>query len=66
MRYPSARAWWDVQAAMSMRVHDAASALGRDGVDDVVAALERRAEPWTGADGSLAVPARTWVAAATG
>jgi SAM-dependent methyltransferase len=65
MRYPSARAWWDVQAAMSMRVHDAASALGRDGVDDVVSALERRAEPWTGADGSLAVPARTWVAAGT-
>ena len=65
MRYPSARAWWDTQAATSLRVRDAAAGLARDEVDEVVAALERRAAPWTGDDGALSVPARTWVAAGT-
>jgi SAM-dependent methyltransferase len=66
MRYPSARGWWDEQAAMSMRLRDAAAGMSRDEVDDVVAALERKGEPWSSADGALAIPARTWVAAATG
>ena len=66
MRYPSARGWWDEQAAMSMRLRDAAARIGRDEIDEVVAALEQRAAPWTQDDGSLALPARTWVAAATG
>jgi SAM-dependent methyltransferase len=66
MRYPSARGWWDEQAAMSMRLRDAAARMGRDEIDEVVAALEQRAAPWTQDDGSLALPARTWVAAATG
>jgi SAM-dependent methyltransferase len=66
MRYPSARGWWDEQAAMSMRLRDAAAGMGRDEIDEVVAALEQRAAPWTQDDGSLALPARTWVAAATG
>jgi SAM-dependent methyltransferase len=65
MRYQSAGAWWDTQAAMSMRINDAAAAMSRDEIDDLVAALERQAEPWTQEDGSLAVPARTWVAAGT-
>jgi SAM-dependent methyltransferase len=65
MRYPSARGWWDEQAAMSMRLRDAAAGMSRDEVDDVVAALERNGEPWSSADGALAIPARTWVAAAT-
>jgi SAM-dependent methyltransferase len=66
MRFPSARAWWDTQAAMSMRLQDAAARMGRDEIDEVVAALAQRASPWTQDDGSLALPARTWVAAATG
>jgi SAM-dependent methyltransferase len=66
MRYPSARGWWDEQAAMSMRLRDAAAGMGRDEIDEVVAALEQRAAPLTQDDGSLALPARTWVAAATG
>jgi hypothetical protein len=40
--------------------------MSRDEEAEVVAALERRAAPWTNDDGSLAVPARTWVATATG
>jgi SAM-dependent methyltransferase len=66
LRYPSARAWWDMQAAMSLRVQDAAAGMRPDEVDDVVGGLERRASQWTQPDGSLAVPARTWVARATG
>lgn len=66
MRFPSARAWWDTQAAMSLRVQDAAATMSRAEVDDVVAVLERRASAWADENGSLALPARTWVAAATG
>ena len=47
MRYASARAWWETQAAMSMRVHDAAAGMSRGEVDELVAALERRAAAWT-------------------
>jgi len=65
MRYASARAWWETQVAMSMRVHDAAAGMSRGEVDEVVAALERRAAEWSADDGSLALPARTWVAAGT-
>jgi SAM-dependent methyltransferase len=65
MRYPSARAWWETQRAMSLRVSDAAAAMDDAEVDDVVHALAEAAAPWTAADGSLALPASTWVAAAT-
>ena len=65
MRYASARAWWETQVAMSMRVHDAAAGMSRGEVDELVAALEQRAAEWTAGDGSLALPARTWVAAGT-
>ena len=42
---------------MSMRLRDAAAGMSRDEVDDVVAALERKGEPWSSADGALAIPA---------
>ena len=61
MRYPSVRAWWQASKDMSLRVKEAAVA------DDevIVAALAERVREWTADDGSLALPARTWVAAAT-
>jgi ubiquinone/menaquinone biosynthesis C-methylase UbiE len=62
IRYPSVDAWWATSRSMSMRA-------GRARVDDpaeLLAALADAAGEWTGDDGSLAVPARTWVAAATG
>jgi SAM-dependent methyltransferase len=62
IRYPSVDAWWATSRSMSMRA-------GRAQVDDpaeLLAALADAAREWTGDDGSLAVPARTWVAAATG
>jgi SAM-dependent methyltransferase len=62
MRYASVRAWWKRTEDMSLRVHERAS---HDRDDEIVAALAERARPWTAEDGSLQVPARTWVATAT-
>jgi SAM-dependent methyltransferase len=62
-RYGSARAWWEVQRDMSQRVGQADLTAAEE--DEVVAALAERAAPWTGKDGALALPARTWVAGAT-
>ena len=62
IRYPSVDAWWASSRAMSMRA-------GRARVDDepeFLGALAKAAAEWTNEDGSLEVPARTWVAAATG
>ncbi len=62
IRYPSVDAWWATSRSMSMRA-------GRAQVDDpaeLLAALADAAREWTADDGSLAVPARTWVAAGTG
>jgi SAM-dependent methyltransferase len=64
-RFASAREWWETERDLSGRVRDAAAGMGAAEEADVVAALEARAEPWTAADGSLALPARTWVAVAT-
>jgi ubiquinone/menaquinone biosynthesis C-methylase UbiE len=62
IRYPSVDAWWATSRSMSIRA-------GRARIDDpaeLLAALADAAREWTAEDGSLAVPARTWVAAATG
>ncbi len=62
IRYPSVEAWWATSRSMSIRA-------GRAPVDDepeFLGALAKAAAEWTNEDGSLAVPARTWVAAATG
>ncbi|HWM09655.1 MAG TPA: class I SAM-dependent methyltransferase [Solirubrobacteraceae bacterium] len=62
MRYASPAAWWERSKDMSERVGEAAA---RADEDEIVAALAEQAVEWTADDGSLAVPARTWVAAAT-
>jgi SAM-dependent methyltransferase len=62
IRYPSVEAWWATSRSMSVRA-------GRARVDDpaeLMAALSAASRPWAADDGSLTVPARTWVAAATG
>ena len=56
------RDWWDTANDISLRVRERAS---RDQDDEIVQALAERARPWTAEDGSLQLPARTWVAAAT-
>ena len=62
IRYPSVEAWWQQSNDISLRVQERAS-HAQD--DEIVQALAERARPWTAEDGSLALPARTWVAAAT-
>ena len=61
MRYANAEDWWATARQMG-------AAVSRAHVEDegeVIAALANAAQPWTTPD-DLAIPARTWVAAATG
>lgn len=62
IRYPSVDAWWATARSMGMR----AGSARVDDEPEFLGALAKAAEEWTNEDGSLAVPARTWVAAATG
>jgi SAM-dependent methyltransferase len=62
MRYASVEAWWKRTQDTSLRAHERAS---HDQDDEILEALAELARPWTAEDGSLQVPARTWVAAAT-
>jgi SAM-dependent methyltransferase len=62
IRYPSVRDWWGTARTMGVTVSEARI----DDEAEVLSALAAAAEPWTADDGSLAIPARTWVAAATG
>jgi SAM-dependent methyltransferase len=62
IRYPSVEAWWATTQSMGMRAHAARIA----DQDEWLGALADAAKDWTADDGSLAIPARTWVAAATG
>jgi SAM-dependent methyltransferase len=64
-RHPSVRAWWQAGRDMSQRIGDATAGLSASEEDEILAALGERAAEWTSADGSLALPARTWVAAGT-
>jgi SAM-dependent methyltransferase len=63
--YPSVEAWWEAQTRLSMRVADVASAMDPATRESVLAELAERAADLIRDDGSLAIPARTWVAAAT-
>jgi SAM-dependent methyltransferase len=60
--YASAGEWWATARAMGIRAQQARATDD----EEIVAALADAAKEWTADDGSIAVPARTWVAAATG
>jgi SAM-dependent methyltransferase len=62
MRYSSVDDWWERSKDMSLRIHERSSTAHDD---EIVQALAARVERWTAGDGSLALPAKTWVAAAT-
>jgi SAM-dependent methyltransferase len=62
IHYASVRDWWETTRTMGAR---AAAASGADDAE-LLEALAEAAAPWTADDGSLAIPARTWVAAGTG
>jgi SAM-dependent methyltransferase len=65
LAYASLDDWWDATSSMSTRFSDASAAMDAATRDTIKAALAERAAEWTAPDGSLAIPARTWVAAAT-
>ena len=56
---------WDVSLDLSRRFHDAVMDRPEAEVADIEAALAERFSPYTDAEGRLAVPARTLVAAAS-
>jgi ubiquinone/menaquinone biosynthesis C-methylase UbiE len=62
IRYPSVEAWWTTTSSMGRLAREAR--IPEKG--EWLAALADAAREWTAQDGSLAIPARTWVAAATG
>jgi ubiquinone/menaquinone biosynthesis C-methylase UbiE len=62
MRYRSVREWWETTRAMGRIAHDARI----DGEQEWLDTLAAGAAESIGDDGSVEIPARTWVAAATG
>jgi SAM-dependent methyltransferase len=63
--YDSLDDWWDATRDMSMRFADATAGLDESTKADILASLAEAATPLTAEDGSIAIPARTWTAAAT-
>jgi SAM-dependent methyltransferase len=61
IRYRSVEAWWETSRSMGMRSRQARIPDEQAWLD----ALREAARDWTQDDGSLAIPARTWVAGAT-
>ena len=61
MRFPSVDDWWANSRAMGVLVNEARI----DDEDAVLRDLAAAVSQWTADDGSLAIPARTWVAAGT-
>ncbi len=60
--YASAEDWWASQADLSARFSAALRRAGENDVAAVRAAVERHAERFTADDGTVRIPARTWVA----
>ena len=63
--HPDFDAWWDTTLEQSMRTREVVQALDDAARDRLRDAVRAAAEPFTAGDGSLALPARTWVARAT-
>jgi SAM-dependent methyltransferase len=65
MSYPSFEAWIDTLRDLALGLRETLDGLDAATRQDVLAAVRRQAADHTQPDGSLAIPARTWVAAAT-
>jgi SAM-dependent methyltransferase len=57
--------WWATETRISTRLAAAAAAMDAATRSAVITELAERAEPFKRDDGSLVLPAKTWVAAAT-
>ena len=60
--YRDAADWWESQSQLSTFFRSALAGVGTDEVAAVRAAVERHAERFAQPDGTLRIPARTWVA----
>jgi len=63
--YASTREWWDVHRQLNRALADVTAALGEAEQDELYASLAAQLEPFAAADGTLSIPARALVAAAT-
>ena len=61
IRYPDFDAWWKTTLEMSSRMREA---IGGADAQQLREVMRGAAGPFTAGDGSLAMPARTWVASA--
>jgi SAM-dependent methyltransferase len=64
-RFPSLDDWWDAQLELSLRLRDAVTRLTPAQRDELRDAIDARLADLVAADGSVAIPARTHVAAAS-
>jgi SAM-dependent methyltransferase len=64
-RYPSLDDWWDVVLDLSPGMYDAVATLTPAQRDDLRDAIDARLAEYVAGDGSVALPARTHVAAAS-
>jgi hypothetical protein len=64
-RYPSLDDWWDAGLDLSPGMRDAVTKLTPAQRDDLRDAIDARLAEWVAEDGSVALPARTHVAAAS-
>jgi SAM-dependent methyltransferase len=64
-RYPSLDDWWDAQLELSVGLRDAVTGLTPAQRDDLREAIDARFAEFVAPDGSVALPARTHVAAAS-
>ena len=62
LRYPSFDEWIATQRDLATRFREALDGLDAAERDDVLAAVREQAIPFVQEDGSIALPARTWVA----
>jgi SAM-dependent methyltransferase len=62
--YDSLDDYWTTQSEMSGRMQTALAGVDADTIEDIKRAIGEQVESYTAADGSIALPARTWVAVA--
>ena len=63
--YASLDDWWASTQDLSMRFAGATSGMDAGTRAEIQAAMAEAAGPYTGGDGAIAIPARTWTAVAT-
>jgi SAM-dependent methyltransferase len=65
LTFPSVDAWIDTQRDLSTRFRDALAGLDAAEREDVLATVREQGLPYVQEDGSIVLPARSWVASAS-